>query len=179
MKTTETLSVFVALAAFPLLICPVFASESFSDAQAIGYIVASDDGQIEMSKIVQAKTQNSTVRDFAARMIKVHDDRTAELLAIAKEAGIQPVGSEDSGKLQAVLKDDVTELKADGDATIDKMFMKQEIDHHRNVIQELTNVLLPAVQNAKLKGVLSDMRARVPGNLAIAQRILSTLNQTN
>ena len=60
MKATQGLSLFAAFAASSFLTCSAFASASFSDAQIIGYIVASDDdGQIEMSKIVQAKTQNS------------------------------------------------------------------------------------------------------------------------
>ena len=175
MKATKGLSLFAAFAASSFLTCSAFASASFSDAQIIGYIVASDDGQIEMSKIVQAKTQNSSVRDFAARMIKVHDDRTAELLAIAKEAGIEPSSSNDSSKLRLVLKDDVKELTAGSGAALDTRFLNQEIDHHRNVIQELTNVFLPAVENAKLATVLSGMRSRVPSNLAAAQRILGTL----
>ena len=72
---------------------PCFCKRELQCAQTIGYIVASDDGQIEMSKIVQAKTQNSSVSDFAAQMIRVHDDRTAQLLAIAKEAGIRSSAS--------------------------------------------------------------------------------------
>jgi predicted outer membrane protein len=130
-------------ATFCLLANSVFASAGWSDAQTIGFLVSSDDGQIEMSKIIQAKSQNVEVKSFASHMIKVHVDRTAELLTIAKKIGVQATGSEDSSKLEATLKDDVAALKSANVADIDKEFLSQEVDHHRSVIQELTAVLRP------------------------------------
>jgi putative membrane protein len=161
------------IAAFCLLGQSAQASNGWSDAQTIGYLVSSDDGQIEMSKIIQVRSQNAEVKEFATHMITVHIDRTAQLLAIAEELGIKATGSADSSKLEATLRDDVAALKAATVADIDKKFLGEEVDHHRSVIQQLTLVLQPSAESAELKSVLGDMRARVPKNLANAQQLLT------
>ncbi|WP_158810964.1 DUF4142 domain-containing protein [Beijerinckia sp. L45] len=170
------LTISTAIAVFCLLANVAYASAGWSDAQTIGYLVSSDDGQIEMSKIIQAKSQNADVKDFATHMIKMHVDRTAELLAIAKKSGVRAAGSDDSSKLEATLKNDIAALNAAKVADIDKEFLGQEVDHHRSVIQQLTAVLQPAAEGAELKKVLGDMRARVPANLTKAQQLLAKVN---
>ena len=45
------LTTSAAIAAFCLLANSAYAAEGWSDVQTIGYLVSSDDGQIEMSKM--------------------------------------------------------------------------------------------------------------------------------
>ena len=150
-----------------------------SDGKAIGYVVASNQGQVDLSKIARAKSKNEEVKTFAKQMIKVHEDRTSQFVALAMKIKVSPVVSPDSKALDEVLKKDQAALIHETGTAFDREFMQQEIDHHKHVITEIKDELLPSIKSADLKSVLNEMLPKIKVNLDRAEKILASLKDAS
>ena len=91
---------------------------------------ASDVFEITSSMILMGKSQTAVVRGYATMMIDHHTQTTSQALTIAKAAGVMPPPPE----LTAAQKGLITQLLAATPATIDRVYLTQQVASHQQAL---------------------------------------------
>ncbi len=90
--------------------------------------------EVEMAKLAQEKSSNTSVKDFASMMVKDHGKANDELMAIAKTKNIT---------LPTALDEDhqkkYDELKGKTGADFDKDYVNTMVDGHKSTLDLLQN----------------------------------------
>ncbi|MBD8547758.1 DUF4142 domain-containing protein [Sphingomonas sp. CFBP 8760] len=98
--------------------------------QAAAYVMAagkSDMYEIESSRIALQKTQNAGIRRYADMMIKHHQKTTADTMAAARKAGMNPSPPAPDAGITASLG----ELQAASGADFDRLYLGQQLPAHQ------------------------------------------------
>jgi putative membrane protein len=98
--------------------------------QAAAYVTAagkSDMYEIESSRIALGKTQNAGIRRYADMMIKHHQKTTADTMAAARKAGMNPAPPAPDAGITASLG----ELRAATGSDFDRLYLGQQVPAHR------------------------------------------------
>lgn len=133
---------------------PAVAADAPTDPQIahIAYMA----GQIDIAAAEQAikKSTNADIVAFAKQMEEDHKAVNDQALALVKKLGVTPEDNPTSQALSKAAADKLAELdKLDG-AGFDKAYIANEVAFHKTVNSALSDVLIPAAQNAELKALL-------------------------
>jgi uncharacterized protein (DUF305 family) len=113
------------------------------------------EGAIEMAKLAQGRTSNTTVLDLATRIEKAQDPEIKTITEWLKawgaetspSAGHDAHGTSVPGMMSA---EEMDKLKAAKDADFDRMFLEGMIKHHQGAI-DMANTELRQGRNADAK----------------------------
>lgn len=95
-------------------------------ADYVAKAAASDQFEIESSRALLAKSENSETRQFAEMMIEDHDQSTARIKAAAREADIEPA----TPSLDAAQQRMLDEIKQADAARIDSVYRRHQLAAH-------------------------------------------------
>jgi putative membrane protein len=85
--------------------------------------------EIESSKLAQDRSTNSSVKDFAAMMVKDHTDSSQKIKDAAAKSSLQPASALD--KSHAKMLDDLKKASAD---KFDKLYLDDQGKGHREAL---------------------------------------------
>lgn len=111
-----------------------------SDQKFVEDAIKGNRAEVTLGKIVAAKAQDQSVKQFAQLMVKDHTHALNELEQLARKKGLNvPAGlPEDAQQLQS-------KLQSDSGKQLDKDYMEGMVNDHQKDVQEFQD----AAQNAK------------------------------
>jgi putative membrane protein len=151
------------------------APADLSDPEVAHVAVTANSIDIDLAKLVQSRTHNREVKQFASTMITDHSAVNAQASALATKLGVTP---KDNAVSQSLLKG-----SSEARATIeplkgpafDKAYIDREVGYHQAVLDALDNLLIPTTENAELKKLLVDVRPAFAAHLEHAKKLQTTL----
>lgn len=117
-----------SMLALPLLAVPAMAlAAPMTGKQYVAKAGASDQYEIQSSKLVLATSKNAKLRGFATEMVKDHDQSTADVKAAAMQGKVMA----GPPHLDAMGEANIAKLKAAHGATRDTMYVAQQKKSHQ------------------------------------------------
>jgi putative membrane protein len=96
--------------------------------------ITGGNAEVELGRLVQEKSKNVDVRQFAAMLIEHHTKAGAELNEVASRANIQTTPADDEAREEHdQLKERLGELSG---AEFDREYIKAMVDNHEKAVSE-------------------------------------------
>jgi putative membrane protein len=165
----------IALALAPLIAAAQAAPAHLSDAEIASVVVTADNIDIDLARFAETRSQDSSVRKFAATMITDHSAVNAQATALVKKLGVTPADNAVSQSLLKGAKAARATLEPLHGAAFDRAYIDREVAYHQAVLDALDNLLIPSASNAELKQLLVSVRPAIAAHLAHAQMLQKTL----
>jgi putative membrane protein len=134
---------------------PVPASKiALDDATIVAIFDAANTSDIETGELGAKKGSTQAIRDFGAMLARDHKTVRQQGRDLAKKLGVTPTPPKDdnSAKDHAAIMKRLSSLSG---AEFDKAFLQNEVGYHEAVIAAVQKTLLPAIQNAELKDLVT------------------------
>ena len=139
-------------------------------------IVAIFDGantyDIETGSLAATKGNTKAVRDFGKMLVRDHRSVRTQGRDLAKSLGVTPTPPKDFALAKAHVEAMRSLKKAHGRA-FDRAFLQHEVDFHNAVIDAVTTTLLPAIQNAQVKDLVTKVAPAFVAHRDAAQNLLN------
>jgi len=146
-----------------------------SDGQLIGILNALNAGEIEQAQLAKSKAKDGRVKQFAAQMISHHGDSQRQTAQLSKSASTSAADSSVANDLKVASSADMDTLKGANAADFDAIYMTSQVKQHQAALDMLTNRLIPAAADPKVKSLLETTRTTVEMHLKSANDIQQTL----
>lgn len=133
---------------------PPSAKVALDDPTIVAIFDEANTADIETGELAVKMGSTKAVRDFGAMLARDHKTVRQQGRDLAKRLGVTPTPPKpDEGMAahEAVMK----KLKALKGAEFDKAFLENEVSYHDGVIAAVQKTLLPAIQNAELKDLVT------------------------
>jgi putative membrane protein len=143
-------------------------TKGFADAAAI-----SDMYEVEAGKIAEQRSQNTSIKDFAAKMVTAHTATSVKLKAalVSTHPEITPPAHVDDRR-QGMLD----ELRGAKDADFDGRYMAQQVDAHKEALILMQGYAKDGDTPA-IKKLAAKTAPVVQTHLNMAEKIQGTLNK--
>lgn len=129
-------------------------------------------GEARSSELAAKKAANAEVRAFAQMIARDHNQANQQLSNILANRNIQPRASTTSAEIQRAENDTYANLQSRTGSDFDRTYLDAEISHHRWIINQLDNNLIPgAGDDQQLKNYLTSIRATEASHLQEAERL--------
>lgn len=127
---------------------------ALDDPTIVAIFDEANTADIETGELAAKMGSTKAVRDFGAMLARDHKTVRQQGRDLAKKLGVTPTPPKpDEGMAAhvAVMK----RLRALKGADFDKAFLQNEVSYHDGVIAAVNNTLMPAIQNAELKQLVT------------------------
>jgi len=151
-------------------------SERLSDPQIVTVVRGANVAEVDQARIAVGKVKNDEVKNFAEMMIAQHGQAVKDIDALTSRLGYQATESQLSTELGVSTTQVANKLSTTNDDTFDRVYIMNQIDEHRKVLDTIDTRLVPAARNNDVKDLLQKQRPVVAEHLQIAQRILDSLH---
>jgi putative membrane protein len=149
-----------------------------SEAQIAMVADLANTSEIEQGKLAQSKAKATSVKKFAAMMVKHHGEAKAEQAKLFKQLNLTPTQSPKATTLQQDGEKTLTSLRAASGTSFDARYIDSQVEAHQKVLDALDNELLPAATDQKLIDGLNKMKTTVQNHLQEAKTIQAELAKT-
>jgi putative membrane protein len=168
-----------AVVAITLAVAPKFGAQAapreaatLNDPTIVAIFDAANTWDIETGNLAAKKASTKEVRDFGAMLARDHKMVRQQGRDLAKKLNVTPTPPADF----AMAKDHEAALKKlnglSGKA-FDQAFLQHEVDFHKAVIDAVTTTLLPALQNAEVKDLVTKVAPAFTAHMQAAQNMLN------
>jgi putative membrane protein len=138
-----------------------------------GFVMTAADSdmyEVTAGQIARERSQNSQVKDFAAKMVSAHTQTTAKLKSlIASNPDVTPPDSMNNQHQMMV-----DELRGAKDADFDKRYMSQQVDAHKEALTLMKNYATKG-DNPAVTNFAAETAPAVQHHLDMAQQIYKSL----
>jgi putative membrane protein len=177
----KTLFISSIAAAALLTVSPVQAqtqagkpAAKLDDPTIVAIFDAANTWDIQTGELAAKKGTTQDVRDFG-KMLS-HDHAAVRQLGrdLAKKLGVTPTPPSDFGMAKdhdAAIK----KLEGLSGPEFDRAFYEHEVAYHKAVIDAVTTTLLPSLQNAEVKKLVTDVAPNFNAHMVAAQQRLAKL----
>jgi putative membrane protein len=144
------------------------------DPTIVAIFDAANTYDIETGSLAASKGHSQEVRDFGAMLARDHGNVRQQGRDLARTLNVTPT----LPKQLALADAHVAALKVLRGATgadFDRAFLQDEIDFHNAVIDAVTTTLLPAIQNAQVKDLVTKVAPAFVAHRDRAQMLLDNL----
>lgn len=174
-RTLSPLS-FLALIA-GLMISPTSsavaqAGAKLDDPTIVAIFDAANTYDIETGSLGAKKGSTKAVRDFGKMLVRDHRSVRAQGRDLAKSLKVTPTPPGNFALAKAHVKAMRSLRKAHGKA-FDRAFLQHEVDFHNAVIDAVNTTLLPAIQNAQVKDLVTKVAPAFVAHRDAAQNLLN------
>jgi putative membrane protein len=154
---------------------PVVIVREYTDTEIAAVLLAANAGEIEESQLATTRADNTTVREYAAEMIREHTAATAQARMLFDSLDLVPDPNDTSRMLVMESEDAMRIMLAETGADFDRTYMSRQRDAHRSLLSLLDMSLIESVVSVELRMMLEQLRPTVAEHLAAAEEILSGL----
>ena len=147
------------------------------DPTIVAIYDAANTWDIETSALAEKKSHNKDVLALAQTFARDHRAVRQEGRDLAKKLGVKPTPPKDP-PLYADHLAAMKRLQAASGAAFDREYAQNEVTYHKAVIDAINTTLLPAIQNAELKGLVTKVAPAFQGHLAAAEQLANKLPPT-
>ena len=146
------------------------------DPTIIAIFDAANTADIETGRIAVKRGQTKEVRDFGAMLERDHTMVRKMGRDLAQQLKVTPTPPTD-GDFAANHAAAVKKLQSVPDKDFDQTFLRHEVDFHAAVIQLINTSLMPAIQNAELKDLVTKVAPAFEAHRAAAANLSKKLAQ--
>jgi putative membrane protein len=146
-------------------------SAKLDDPTIIAIFDAANTWDMETGAIAEKKGTTKEVREFGAMLVRDHRTVRQQGRELATKLGVHPTPPKDF----AMAKDHasaVRSLQAANGKAFDRAFLEHEVAFHKAVIDALTTTLLPALQNAEARALVTKVAPAFKAHQDAAQNLL-------
>ena len=116
----------------------------------------------------------SAVRDFGRMLVRDHQNVRAQGRELAKSLNVTPTLPRDFALAKAHVAA-MRSLRAARGKAFDRAFLQHEVDFHNAVIDAISKTLLPAIQNVRVKDLVTKVAPAFGAHRDRAQMLLDGL----
>lgn len=140
----------------------------------VSQLTSANQAEIEQAQAGAKKASESTVKQFAAQLVKDHKANAKQLQQLAAKLGVTVA---DSGVETATESESSTmgELAGKSGKAFDQAFIDAQIQAHEQNIDKIRNQLLPASDQPELRDYLQQTASAMEGHLASAKQLKQDL----
>lgn len=153
------------------------AAEKPTDPQIAHIAYTAGVVDIGYAKIALRRSKTKSVREFATSMVKDHTAVNDKALALVKKLDVTPEDNETSRTLTSQAAEKRAELSKLSGAAFDRAYAENEVAYHRFVNDALEKSLIPAADNAELKGLLQTGLKIFRGHQQHAEHLVGTVRR--
>jgi putative membrane protein len=144
---------------------------ALDDPTIVAIFDAANTSDIETGELGAKKGSTKEIRDFGAMLARDHKNVRQQGRDLAKKLGVTPTPPKDDDSMKshaAVMK----QLNSLSGPAFDKAFLQNEVGYHDAVIAAVTKTLLPAIQNAELKDLVTKVAPAFVAHRDAAKNLL-------
>lgn len=150
-----------------------------TDANIAAIFDAANTFDIETGQIAAEKGSAKDVRDFGTQLARDHAVVRSQGSALVKKLGVSAMLPEGSAMVAGLAKDHVDAMQklraTERGPGFDRAFLEHEVAYHQAVIDAVTSTLLPAIQNAELRTLVTTVAPNFQAHKLMAQSLLDRL----
>jgi putative membrane protein len=150
-------------------------AQPMTDAEISNIVMTADTEGMNLSMVGREKATNPSVRAFAEKMYHDHATHNDKLSMMSENNQIMPLETKSSMEIKSSSEAKVEELKDMQGEEFDKAFMDAQVKMHEDLLQNLTDNLIPNTQNSELLALLQQTRSTVAGHLKEAKAIRASI----
>ena len=146
---------------------------ALDDATIIAIFDAANTADIETGSLAVERGASKEVRDFGSMLVRDHQQVRQQGRDLAKKLGVTPTPPKDdqAAKNHAAA---MARLRGLRGAAFDRAFLQHEAAFHKAVIDAVTSTLLPAIQNAELRTLVTRVAPAFEAHMLAAQNLERT-----
>ena len=148
---------------------------SLDDATIVAIFDAANTADMETGALAAKRGQSKEVREFGAMLADVHRLVRQQGRDLATKLAVTPTPPADDASAKAHAQA-MASLRAASDAEFDRAFLRHEVAFHKAVIDAVTTTLLPAIDNAELRKLVTDVAPAFQAHMLAAEKIEEQLD---
>jgi putative membrane protein len=150
------------------------APAKLDDPTIVAIFDAANTYDIETGSLAARKGNSSAVREFGQMIARDHANVRAQGRELAKSLHVTPTPPANFA-LATAHAEAMKSLRATSGKAFDRDFLQHEVDFHNAVIDAVTKTLLPAIQNAQVKDLVTKVAPAFVAHRDRAQNLLNNL----
>jgi putative membrane protein len=144
------------------------------DPTIVAIFDAANTYDIETGSLAISKGHSKAVRDFGGMLVRDHRNVRAQDRELAKSLHVIPTPPKNFALAKAHVAA-MRSLRAAKGKAFDRAFLQHEVDFHNAVIDAVTKTLLPAIQNAQVRDLVTKVAPAFGAHRDRAQMLLDAL----
>jgi putative membrane protein len=152
----------------------VIAAPALDDATIVAIFDAANGYDIETGVLAARKGSSDDVREFGEMLARDHQHVRTLGRDLAKSLHVTPTPPKDFALAKSHVEAMRT-LKAATGRQFDRAFLKHEVDFHSAVIDAITTSLLPAIENAQVRELVTKVAPAFVAHRDKAQSMLDRM----
>ena len=148
------------------------ANPKLDDPTIVAIFDAANTYDIETGSLAASRGRSRAVREFAEMLVRDHRNVRAQERKLAKSLNVRPTPPADFALAKAHVEA-MRSLHTLHGSAFDRAFLQHEVDFHQAVIDAVTNTLLPAIQNAQVKDLVTKVAPAFVAHRDAAQNLLN------
>jgi putative membrane protein len=173
-KSVVTSAVALAFIAYHPAEVRSQAAPKLDDPTIVAIFDAANTWDMETGQLGVSRSRNAEIREFSRMLVRDHRMVRAQGRDLAKSLNVRPTPPSDFG-LAKTHAQAMRKLRGLRGAAFNRAFLQNEVDFHNAVIDALTSTLLPAIQNAQLKDLVTKVAPAFVAHRDKAQSLLNNL----
>ena len=150
------------------------ATAKLDDPTIVAIFDAANTYDIETGSLAARKANSHAVREFGEMIARDHGNVRAQGRELAKSLHVTPTPPANFA-LATAHAEAMKALRATNGRAFDRAFLQHEVDFHNAVIDAVTKTLLPAIQNAQVKDLVTKVAPAFVAHRDRAQNLLDNL----
>jgi putative membrane protein len=142
-----------------------------SDANIAAVASASNQDEIQSSRVALEKGENAQVKQFAQRMVDDHSRMEQEMQTLLQSKGITPQDNPLSTQMKQTAQTAIQALQGMSGRQLDSAYVAHQVRSHQATLQALETMLIPNARDPQMKAMLETARPAVAQHLADAQKL--------
>ena len=151
---------------------PAAESPKLDDPTIVAIFDAANTYDMETGSLAAKQGQSPAVREFGKMLVRDHQNVRAQGRDLAKSLNVTPTPPRDFALATAHVEA-MKSLETERGAGFDRAFLRHEVDFHNAVIDAVTKTLLPAIQNAQVKELVTKVAPAFVAHRDAAQNLLN------
>jgi putative membrane protein len=173
-KSVLMSAVALSLVAYQAAPARAQASGKLDDPTIVAIFDAANTWDMETGQLGVSRSRNPEIREFGRMLVRDHRMVRSQGRDLAKSLNVRPTPPSNfalaKSHAQAMKK-----LRTLRGVAFDRAFLQNEVDFHNAVIDAVTKTLLPAIQNAQLKDLVTKVAPAFVAHRDKAQSLLNNL----
>jgi putative membrane protein len=150
------------------------ASTKLDDPTIVAIFDAANTYDIETGTLAARKGNSSAVREFGEMIARDHRNVREQGRELAKSLHVTPTPPANFA-LATAHAEAMKSLRGASGKAFDRAFLQHEVDFHNAVIDAVTKTLLPAIQNAQVKDLVTKVAPAFVAHRDRAQNLINNL----
>jgi putative membrane protein len=147
-------------------------ASKLDDPTIVAIFDAANTWDIQTGDLAVKKGSTKTVKDFGAMLSRDHKNVRQQGRDLAAKLKVTPTPPKDFALAKAHA-DAMNKLEGLSGKEFDKAFLQNEVDYHQAVIDAVTATLLPSLQNAEVKDLVTKVAPAFAAHRDAAKNLLA------